>query len=130
MKKLMLLGGSLFVIACAVTLGLHVNEALGDCPPNIHNIQKSWDFVNCELTVSWDTDISHQHQLRGAGSETATPSTTQPTPETATTTAPPSTSPAIRANDKLAIPITSADPCGSETSSCQPAAISECATQP
>jgi len=125
MKKLVLFGGSLFVLACAVTLGLHQNAAAGGCTVNINNIQKSFSAVNCEETVTWDTDVATNTNYVDWGADcnslinTANAGNGHHHSATFDVTG-------YSSQDKIAIQITSSASCGSESTSCLPAAISEC----
>lgn len=125
MKKLMLLGGSLFAVVCVVALGLHANAVAGNCAVNIHNIQKVFDPVNCEETISWDTDVATNTNYVdwGADCTSLTNTSNAGNGHHHSTTFDVS---GYTSQVKIAIRITSSSACGSETSSCQPATIGDC----
>jgi hypothetical protein len=57
MTRIVLVLSGFLIFAAAFVLGSLVGSATGSPSDiNIHNIQKSFDPVACEVTISWDTD--------------------------------------------------------------------------
>jgi hypothetical protein len=57
MKKSIVLGSSVFALALTLFLGFQVRDAYGTAC-GIGNIQKSFDPLACEVTITWTTSVS------------------------------------------------------------------------
>lgn len=120
----------LFVTLFIVS-GIQVREAVSSCPVGIHDIQKSFDALACEVTISWKTDKNTTTNLVRWGTSGCFPpsypnevnSSNGPGKDHIVTFDVTGTGP------KINFQIESTRQCGSETTDCMVAISGPCAVE-
>lgn len=129
MKKLILLGGSVSLLALVLAFGFSAQEATsspGDI--NIHNIVKSFDPMNCETTISWDTDeCTTTNLVRWGTSGCRTPSYPNTANSSGAGRSHSVTFGVAGAGIKVNFQIESSNACDTQTTSCAAATSGPCA---
>lgn len=127
MRSILWFGFTLSIVV-ALLAGVHVREAVSDCPVNIQNIQKSFDGEACEVTISWETGRSTSTNFVDWGTSGCVSPSYPNTVYSYTTGTSHSVTIDVSgiSTEKINFQITSSTGCGSETTGCLVSIASPC----